>query len=466
MAATEVAPESSEGQARLGLWACMALVVGNVIGVGIFTLPASLAAFGGLALAGWLLTAAGALVLALVFARLSQLVPEAGGPYAYTRAGYGDFTGFLIAWGYWIGLWASVAALAVGLMNYLTAGARAAGVDAALTGAIAIVGLWLMTWFNLRGVKGAGHFQTITTVLKLIPLVAIGTVGLFAANWSNFAPIVPPEYPSTFSAVAAAAALTMYSFLGIESATVMAGNVDQPSRTIPRATVIGTLVTAIVYIFSTIGVMGALPPDVLGASAAPYSDAAAMIWGPWAAFIVTIGVVIAGVGALNGFVMLQGQVPMAAAQDRLFPARFARLSRTGVPAFGCVISSLLATVVLVVYYAGLSSGSKGLVDAYNSIILLATFTTLVPYAFCAMAELLLYVQDSPRFSSRRLRGAVPVAVLAFAFAFLTIVGSGGQTALYGFASLLLGVPVYVWMRNAEAPAPAETAAEPIPAVSA
>src|SRR3954447_17363291 len=282
MAATEVAPEKADSKSSLGLWACIALVVGNVIGVGIFTLPASLAPFGGLALVGWLLTASGALVLALVFARLARLIPEAGGPYAYTRAGYGDFAGVLIAWGYWIGLWASVAALAVGLMNYVGAGARAAGASAALSGAIAIAGLWVMTWFNLRGVSGAGRFQTVTTALKLIPLIAIGTVGLFSANWSNFAPIVPPAYPSTFSAVAAAAALTMYSFLGIESATVMADNVHDPSRTIPRATVIGTLVTAIVYILSTVGVMGPLPPDALAASAAPYADAATIIWGPWA----------------------------------------------------------------------------------------------------------------------------------------------------------------------------------------
>ena len=337
----------------------MALVVGNVIGVGIFALPASLAAFGGLALVGWLLTASGALVLALVFARLSRLVPKAGGPYAYTRAGFGDFTGFLIAWGYWIGLWSSVAALAVGTMNYVGAGARAAGMDAALAGAIAIGGLWLVTWFNLRGVEGAGRFQMITTVLKLIPLVAIGTIGLLAANWSYFAPIVPAAYPSAFSAVVAAAALTMYSFLGIELATIIADNVDQPTRTVPRATVLGTLVTAVVYIMSTIGVMGALPPSALATSAAPYADAAAALWGPWASTVVTIGVVIAGVGALNGFILLQGHVPMAAAQDRLFPARFARRSRTGVPAFGCVFSSLLATAVLLVYYGGLSSGATG-----------------------------------------------------------------------------------------------------------
>jgi APA family basic amino acid/polyamine antiporter len=180
---------------------------------------------------------------------------------------------------------------------------------------------------------------------------------------------------------------------------------------------------------------------------------------------VTIGVVIAGVGALNGFIMLQGHVPLAAAQDRLFPRRFARLSNTGVPAFGYVCSSLLATVVLLVYYAGLANGAKELVEAYNAIILLATFTTLVPYAFCTMAELLVYFQDRPRFSGQRLRGAGLIAGLAFAFSFLTIVGSGAQTALYGFASLLLGVPVYVWMRKVEASAPAETAAEPVGATS-
>jgi APA family basic amino acid/polyamine antiporter len=294
-------------------------------------------------------------------------------------------------------------------------------------------------------------------VLKLIPLVAIGTVGLAAADWSHFAPTVPPAYPSTFSAVAAAAALTMYSYLGIESATVVAGNVDRPERTIPRATIGGTLATAGVYILSTVGVMGALPPAALAGSAAPYADAAAAIWGPWASLVVTAGVVIAGVGALNGFILLQGHVPMAAAQDRLFPARFARLSRTGVPAFGCVVSSLLATAVLVVYYGGLSSGAKGLVEAHNAIILLATFTTLVPYAFCTMAELLLYVQDRARFDGRRLRGAGPLAALAFAFTFLTIIGSGAQTALYGFAFLLLGVPVYAWVRRSEAPLPGEPA---------
>ena len=399
MAETEVAQAAQDGagtRARLGLWACMALVVGNVIGVGIFALPASLAAFGGLALVGWLLTAGGALVLALVFARLSQLVPKAGGPYAYTRAGFGDFTGFLIAWGYWIGLWASVAALAVGTMNYVGAGARAAGMDAALAGAIAIGGLWLVTWFNLRGVEGAGRFQMITTVLKLIPLVAIGTIGLLAANWSYFAPIVPDAYPSAFSAVvgrrgADDVLLPGHRVGDRHRRQRRSADPHHPPRHRPRDAGDGGGVHHEHHRRD-----GGAPAQRRSAPRprpTPTPPPRSGARGPRT--IVTIGVVIAGVGALNGFILLQGHVPMAAAQDRLFPARFARLSRTGVPAFGCVFSSLLATAVLLVYYGGLSSGATGLVEAYNTIILLATFTTLVPYAFCAVAELLALLPGPP-----------------------------------------------------------------------
>jgi APA family basic amino acid/polyamine antiporter len=178
------------------------------------------------------------------------------------------------------------------------------------------------------------------------------------------------------------------------------------------------------------------------------------MWGDWAYVAVTIGAIISGFGALNGFILLQGQVPMAVARDRLFPERFGRLSSTGVPAFGCVVSSLLATVVLMSHFGG-RAGASGLVDVYNGIILLATFTTLVPYAFCSMAELLLVVP-------RRLRGdeaaggtrlwlTAAIGILAFVFSFICIIGAGADTALRGFAGLLLGLPVYVWLQRRQTP---------------
>jgi APA family basic amino acid/polyamine antiporter len=282
--------------------------------------------------------------------------------------------------------------------------------------------------------------------LKLVPLVAIGTLGLLNVNWSNFAPTIPPGYPSMFSAIVGATALTLFSYLGIESATVPADDVKDPTRTIPRATVIGTAIVAVVYIFSTIGVLGALPPSVLAASPAPYADAAAAMWGNWAYLFVTIGAIISGFGALNGFILLQGQVPMAAGQDNLFPRRFAKLSKAGVPAFGCVVSTILASVIIFSNFGG-RQGAGGLTDAYNSIILVATFTTLVPYAFCAMAELLLAVPKGERVTRGRLGTTTLIGILAFVFSFVAIVGAGAETALKGFAALLLGVPVYVWLQR-------------------
>jgi len=305
---------------------------------------------------------------------------------------------------------------------------------------------------NLRGVQGAGRLQTVTTVLKLVPLVAIGTLGLAHVNWSNFAPTIPPGQPSLFSAIVAATALTLFSYLGIESATVPADDVDNPTRTIPRATVVGTVIVAAVYISSTIGVLGALPPSVLAASPAPYADAAAAMWGNWAYIFVTVGAIISGFGALNGFILLQGQVPMAVARDRLFPQRFGHLSRAGVPAFGCVVSSVLATLVLLSHFGG-RAGAGALVDVYNGIILLATFTTLVPYAFCAMAELLLTLLKRERSVAdrQRFRAAALIGILAFVFAFFSIIGAGPETALRGFAGLLLGLPVYVWLQRTQSP---------------
>jgi APA family basic amino acid/polyamine antiporter len=444
------------GRPGLGFWAVTSLVVGNVIGSSIFLLPSVLAPYGGLAIVSWLITSCGALLLALVFARLAAQVPRAGGPYVYTRVTFGDFAGFWIAWGYWIGLWASVAAVAVGTLSYVGALFPIVNTNLAVGGVVAIGTLWLLTFVNLRGVQGAGRLQTVTTIVKLVPLVAIGTLGLLHVNRSNFAPTLPPEHPTVLSALVAATALTLFSFLGIESATVPADDVDQPARTIPRATVVGTIIVAAVYIFSTIGVLGALPPATLAASPAPYADAAAAMWGDWAYVAVTLGAIVSGFGALNGFILLQGQVPMAVARDRLFPERFARMSSAGVPAFGCVVSSILATVVLMSHFGG-RAGASGLVDVYNGIILLATFTTLVPYAFCSMAELLLAVSRQVRGtdeveqqSGRRLWLTTAIGVLAFVFSFLCIIGAGADTALKGFAGLLLGLPVYVWLQRRQA----------------
>ena len=434
-----------ERKRALGLGSSTALVVGNMIGSGIFLLPASLAAYGGISIVGWLFTAAGAMFLAMLFAKLASMVPKVGGPYAYTRIGFGDFAGFWIAWGYWISVWVGNAAIAVALVSYLGGVIPVLGQQLWLSGLVAVGLIWLVTWINVMGIKQVGVFQVITTIMKLVPLVAMATIGLFWINWGHFIPFNTSGM-SPFAAVTAIAALTLWAFLGVESATIPADDVKNPDKTIPRATVFGTIVVGLVYILSTVAVMGILPLAQLGKSGAPFADAAGSVWGHWAFYAVVIGAVVSCLGNLNGFTLIQGQVPMAAARDRLFPKIFGSMSKRGVPWFGVVISSVLVTLLLALNY----SGSSNLVNIFTFIILLATLTTLVPYAFCAMAELMIFIKHREQFSGKRLLGSSIIAVIAFAYSVWTVYGSGADTVLYGFLLLLAGIPVYVWMRKQQA----------------
>jgi len=438
---------SPEGTVRgLGPWTAGALVVGNMIGAGVFLLPASLGSYGGVSLLGWVFAATGAMLLGLVFARLSRLVTGAGGPYAYTRAGLGDFAGFLVAWGYWISIWAGNAAIAVGFATYLGYLVAPLAATPLVGGATAVAAIWVVTWINARGVREAGMVQAVTTVVKLVPLMAVGLAGcLFFFHESHFHPF-NASGGSLFGAVSATGALTLWAFSGLESATVPSEEVRDPERTIPRATLIGTGAAALVYILATAGVMGVVPPATLATSPAPFADAARVMWGGWAGKAVAVGAVVSAFGALNGWILLQARVPWAAARDGLFPERFGRLSGRGIPVFGLVVSSVLATILMSTNYAG------GLVAVFTFVVLLSTMTTLFPYAMCAIAELLLLVQDRERYEGRRLGAASTIAVLAFLYAMWAIFGTGQKVVFWGFLLLMAGLPVYVWMVWRRAPA--------------
>ena len=414
------------------------LVVGNMIGSGVFLLPASLAAYGGISVIGWLVTSVGALLLALVFARLSSFMPAAGGPYAYTRRGFGDFAGFLVAWGYWISIWTSNAAISVAFVSYLTVFFPALATNGALAATVAIATIWLLSWINSAGVRNAAWVQLITTILKLVPLVVIATLGLLFFNADHFTPF-NVSGGSNLSAVTATVALTLWAFLGLESATIPADDIRDPQRTIPRATILGTVVTALVYVFGTVAVMGIIPPEGLAASNAPYADAAREVWGSWAGYAVGAGAAISCFGALNGWILLQGQMPLAAARDGLFPKAFGRISPRGTPAVGIVMSSVLVTVLIGMNY------TKGLVEQFNFIILLAALHTLVAYTLSSMGELMIFIRERERFKGQRLFGSSVIAVLAFLYSLWAIAGAGSQIVYWGILMLFAGVPVYVWI---------------------
>ena len=441
----------------LGFWMATALVIGNMIGSGIFLLPSALAPYGGISLIGWIFTAIGAMLLALVFARLARAYPQTGGPYAYSRLAFGDFVGFQTAWGYWINIWVGNAAIAVAFAGYLAVFWPAVGTNPLLGALVALAAIWLLTGINTLGVRAGGWVQAVTTAVKLVPLVAIGVIGLFRINGANFQPF-NGSGESNFAAVTAVAALTMWAFIGLESATVPAEDVVDPERVIPRSTLLGTAVAAVVYILGTIAVMGTVPLAQLATSTAPFSDAAGAIFGGWAAPVVAIGALVATFGCLNGWILLQGQVPLAAARDGVFPALFTRRNEAGVPVAGLIISSVLVTILVATNYAG------GLVALFTFAILLATLATLIPYAYAAMAELMLFATDRARFSVRNLSVDVIVALLAFGYALWAITGAGADVVLKGTLLFLAGIPVYVlikWRAGAVAAAP-----RPVPAAGA
>jgi APA family basic amino acid/polyamine antiporter len=420
---------------KIGIWTTTSLVIGNMIASGVFMLPATLAVYGGISLIGWLISGAGALCLALVYSWLSKLSPNAtGGPYAYTREGMGEFAGFLVAWGYWISVWCTNSAIAVGFVSYLSIFIPALGTNPILSVGTGLGAIWFLTWINTKGIKEAGIVQVITTILKLAPLLLITLGGLFYLNLDHFTPFnVSSE--SNFSVITSATTLTLFAFLGLESATIPSGNIKDPEKTIPRATIIGTLLTTAIYFLGTVAVMGLIPPAELHLSQAPFADAAASIWGEGARYLVAGGAVISTFGALNGWILIQGQMPYAAAKDKIFPKIFAKESKNGTPVSGIVISSILISILMSMNF------TRSLADTFTFMILLTTLTVLLPYLFSIISLVMLEYKQQKLTSFKLI-----VSVLAFLYSMWAIIGSGEEIVYWGFILLMAGLPFYAWVQ--------------------
>lgn len=430
-------------KAALGLPAASALVIGTIIGTGIFALPSALAPYGPVALVAFVIVTLGALALALTFGALSKRVPASGGPYVYAREAFGEFAGFLNAWSYWITAWAGNAAIAVAWVGYVEVFVNT-GHKTWISMSIALGGLWAAAAVNLTGVRNIGAFQVVTTVLKFVPLVFMATIGLLFIDPDNFGAF-NASGQSALGAISAAAAIALFSYLGLEAASVVAGRVREPERNVPRATVYGTLLCAVIYILGTLAVFGTVSHGALSDTVAPFTDAANnIVGGTWAGDVVAVAAIISGIGALNGWTMLCAEMPYAAARDGLFPDAFAKLrGESGVPAFGVVASTVLASLITVFSYTRFE-------DVFTKIVLLSVLTAVVPYLFSAAAQLYwLLVRGRETLSPRRLARDVTVAALALAFSYWSIQGSGYQTVYYGLFVLLLGVPVYVWLKRGQ-----------------
>lgn len=424
-----------DGKKKIGLWTSTSIVVGNMIGSGVFMLPATLALFGGISLVGWVISGLGAFFIAIVYSWLSQLMPVAnGGPYAYTREGTGEFAGFLVAWGYWISIWCTNAAIAVAFVSYLSIFIPNINSNALWSVGAGLSVIWFLTWVNTRGIKEAGAMQLITTIMKLVPLLLISIGGLFFLNTENFTWNLTGG--SDFSAITTTATLTLFAFLGLECATIPSGNIENPEKTIPRATLIGTAIVTVIYLLGTVSVMGIIPAAELQTSQAPFADAAASIWGENARYLVGAGAIISTFGALNGWILMQGQIPAAAAHDKLFPKIFAKENKRQTPVVSIIVSSILVSALMCMNF------TRGLGDTFKFIILLSTLTSLVPYLFSMIAYAILILKKNPKVAI----GRIVIAFLAFGFSLWAVAGSGQETVYWGFILLMAGLPFYAIMK--------------------
>jgi APA family basic amino acid/polyamine antiporter len=429
----------------LGFWMCTALVVGNMIGSGVFMLPASLAPYGWNAVFGWLITIAGGLCLAFVFAGLSREFPKAGGPYAYTQEAFGPLVGFMVAWSYWISLWVGNAAIATGAVSYLSvifpAIAQVPGLHLLLT----LASVWIMVGVNILGARAAGGVQVVTTVLKLLPLVAVAGLAFWVIGSDHGASLTPFRAADIHpGGITAAAALTLWALLGLESATVPAGKVVDPTRTIPRATLAGTVFTGLIYLLVCSAVVLLTPVDALKVSNAPLSDFVALHWGAAAGKVLALFAAISAFGALNGWVLLQGELPFAMARGGVFPAFLGKESKRGSPVRAHLMSAGFLTVLVLMNYA------KSMADIFTFIALLATTASLFTYLACALAALKL--QAAKRIAPTT--ALTVIAILAGIYAVFTLVGAGGPAVVWGLVLLAIGAPFY-WLTRGRSPAISE-----------
>lgn len=421
---------------ELGFWMSTALVVGNVIGMGMFMLPASLAPYGYNALFGWAITIAGVALMARVFARLARDFPAADGPYVYIRDHVGEWPAFIAIWCYWVSLWITNAALAVGVIGYLVKVLPMLGAVPPALLALALI--WLFVGVCLLGARTGGRVQVITTVLKLLPMLVIILLGF----WVLFADPAaytrnPPTTPLSLRDLLAASTVALYAMLGVESATVPAAKVRDPARTIPRATMAGTLLVAAIYVLVSTVVMMLVPQQQLAQSSAPLVDLLDRYLGrangQWLAFFV----VVSGAGALNGWTMLSGELTRSMSVHGVLPARFQSVNDRGAPTLALVVTAVLASAMVLMNY------SKSLVQGFTFMTLVVTAATLPVYLLCALALVNLW----RRGGSAAPRDLLILGVLGTAYSIFAFIGMGREPFLWSLVLAAAGVPLHLWMRR-------------------
>jgi len=423
------------------VWAATALVAGNIIGSGIYVIPASLAdAAGPLSLLAWPIVALGYLALNAVYADLAEAYPIQGGLQVYTATAFGPLAGLIATSLYWISCVVGNAAFMTAFVGYATVFFPVFKQPLAAF-VLAQALLWTLTAVNIAGVKAGGAVQTVTTVLKILPLLVLAVLLIPHAEASNLRPFAPKGWGALFPAIA----LVAWPFLGAETATIPAGEMKDARRTIRRAAFGGFGLAAILYFVVALTVAMALPSSEIAGSASPMAVAARHVLGPVGESFVTVGALVSVAGILNGWILIASRLPQAAARDGYFPRFFERLSpRTGAPVPSLIVSGLVAALLASTYF------SRSLLQAYNFIALASTAAALIAIALTCAALVVLVRRAPEKFRPAQRVRAPFFAVVGLLVVGVLMRGSGWEVWAFTLVCVLLPIPYFLWTRRAAA----------------
>lgn len=423
---------------EISLFMATMLVCGNMIGSGVFMLPSTLAqvAGPGATVIAWILTTVGSILIAISFANLGAKYPSTGGAYQYTKEAFGDFAGFLSAWLYWNGSWIGNAAIIVAITSYASAVIPILNnpmISIIFSSSI----LWIFTLINIAGVKKAGRIQSFVTVFKIGFFALFIIVAFLNFDKSNILPLYPQG--KGLSTIPLAATSTLWAFVGLESATVAAGELKDPEKNVKKSTIYGIIIAATIYLLISIGSMGAMNNLELAQSSAPLTDILRNSLGNGVGKILTIAVVVCILGTVIGWLLSTARVGYAAGVDGVFPKFFGKINdKTGTPVNSLIFGSVLVNILLIMNF------QKGMVDAFTFITILATLSYLPVYLLSVSAEMMLAFKGEREFKFKIFIKKSILPLLAFIYVIWTIYGSGAETVMWGFILMLIGIPVYIY----------------------
>ena len=427
---------SSDQHRVIGFWKGWSIAVGCAIGSGIFMMPTMLAPYGLLGFGGWLVAGAGSILVALTMARLVKRIPKTGGPYVYVNEGLGTFSGFIIAWTYWVACVSAIAGISIAFVGYLgffLPQIANSQINALLASLLLI---WIIVFLNIRSLENSSKFQLISTLLKLLPLIFIVLLGASNFNVNNL-PELNPNNLHPISLIATVTTLVMWSFIGIETATVPADNVINPQETIPKVLIASVITILVLYILVSIAIAALVPASELLNSSAPFALAASKILGVTGGTIVSLGALISTLGSLNANTLTAGNLSLAAARDGLLPSKFVILTKNGTPIFTYLLTGAFVSILLILNY------TKGIVNAFVVMAMLSTLSTLIAYAFCAIAEFKFSRADEKNLQRNN---ALLISCGTFLYAFFAIWGAGIEMIIYSIILILIGTPIYLFKK--------------------